>query len=37
MKIADVRYGSRDVELVVNVKELGEIREVKTKYGRRWS
>jgi len=34
MKIADVRYGSRDVELVANVKELGEIREVKTKYGR---
>lgn len=33
MKISDIRYGARDISLTAKVVKMGDIREVKTKYG----
>ncbi len=33
MKISDIRYGTRDIAITAKVVEMGDIREVKTKFG----
>ena len=34
MKISDIKYGTRDISITAKVVEMGDIREVKTKFGR---